>query len=87
MNISDKFKKFLVSSLLLILSFSLPVSAATNYPYPTNYKYVNDYVGILKSNEIETIISLGKELEDKTGAQSIVVIVDTTDDIPIEIML
>lgn len=84
MNISDKFKKFLVSSLLLILSFSLPVSAATNYPYPTNYKYVNDYVGILKSNEIETIISLGKELEDKTGAQSIVVIVDTTDDIPIE---
>ncbi|WP_195262556.1 MULTISPECIES: TPM domain-containing protein [unclassified Clostridium] len=84
MNFSNILKKLLVSSLLLILSFSLTVSAATNYPSPTNYKYVNDYVGILKSDEIETIISLGKELEDKTGAQSIVVIVDTTDNIPIE---
>lgn len=84
MNINNSIKKILVSSLLIVLSFSLSISAATNYPSPTDYKYINDYVGILNSNEIETIISLGKELEDKTGAQSIVVIVDTTGDIPIE---
>lgn len=84
MTINNTIKKLLVSSLLIILSFSLTVSAATNYPSPTNYKYINDYVGILDSNEIETIVSLGKELEDKTGAQATVVIVDTTGGIPIE---
>lgn len=84
MNIISKLKKILLSSLLIIFSFSISISAQVNYPSPTNYKYINDYSNILNSNEIETIVSLGKELEDKTGAQSIVVIIDTTDNIPIE---
>lgn len=84
MNVISKLKKILLSSLLIIFSFSILISAQVNYPSPTNYKYINDYSNILNSNEIETIVSLGKELEDKTGAQSIVVIIDTTDNIPIE---
>ncbi|KLE14927.1 beta-propeller domain-containing protein, methanol dehydrogenase [Clostridium sp. C8] len=84
MNVISKLKKILLSSLLIIFSFSISISAQVNYPSPTNYKYINDYSNILNSNEIETIVSLGKELEDKTGAQSIVVIIDTTDNIPIE---
>ncbi|MGV2686077.1 TPM domain-containing protein, partial [Clostridium perfringens] len=73
-----------LSSLLIIFCFSSIALAIVNYPSPTNYKYVNDYVGILGSKEIETIISLGKELEDKTGAQGVVVIIDSTNDVPIE---
>lgn len=84
MNVISKLKKILLSSLLIIFSFSISISAQVNYPSPTNYKYINDYSNILSSSEIETIISLGKELEDKTGAQSIVVITDTTDGTPIQ---
>lgn len=84
MNVISKFKKILLSSLFIIFSFSISISAQVNYPSPTNYKYINDYSNILSSSEIETIVSLGKELEDKTGAQSIVVIIDTTDGTPIE---
>lgn len=77
-------KTFLLSFLLIIFSFSVFTFAEINYPSPTNYKYINDYVGILNSDEIETIVSLGKELEEKTGAQSVVVIIDTTNGAPIE---
>lgn len=79
------FKKyFLLSSLLVVFAFPSFAIANVNYPSPTNYKYVNDYVGILNQSELETLVSLGKELEDKTGAQSIVVIINTVNDLPIE---
>ena len=79
MRIISKLKVFLLSSLLLLISFFQITSAETNYPSPTNYKYVNDYVGVLTQDEKEEIISIGKELEDKTGAQAITVIVNSTD--------
>ena len=84
MRIISKLKVFLLSSLLLLISFFQITSAETNYPSPTNYKYVNDYVGVLTQDEKEEIISIGKELEDKTGAQAITVIVNSTDGKPIE---
>lgn len=77
-------KLFLLSFLLVLFTFPLITLANGNYPSPTSYKYANDYVDILNENELETILSLGKELEDKTGAQSIVVIISSTNDIPIE---
>ncbi|MGG7144090.1 TPM domain-containing protein [Clostridium nigeriense] len=84
MKIVSKIKFVLLSSLLFLLSFSIIASADVNYPSPTNYKYINDYVNILSEDEKEKIISIGKELEDKTTAQSIVVIIDSTDNIAIE---
>ncbi|MDZ7548029.1 TPM domain-containing protein, partial [Clostridium perfringens] len=56
MNTLNKLKKISLSSLLIIFCFSSIALASVNYPLPTNYKYVNDYVGILGSKEIETII-------------------------------
>ena len=54
------------------------------YPQPTNLKYVNDYVNLLTLDEKEQIVSIGKELEDKTGAQATIVIISSLDDVPIE---
>lgn len=61
--------------LILMCSFLLPCKSvnAEAFPTPTNLKYVNDYAGILDNNTKEYIVSVGKELEDKTGAQAVVV--------------
>lgn len=75
----------LLSSLLLIFVFlSIPVKGATTYPTPTANKYINDYTGVVSESETRSIVSIGKELEDKTGAQSVVVLIDSTNGIPIE---
>jgi len=79
--IKELFKKkirFIVSAvaLLILCSFSL-VSAATTYPKPTTLKYVNDYNNTLDDSTKEYIVSVGKELEDKTGAQEVVIVVDS----------
>ncbi|WP_138203784.1 TPM domain-containing protein [Haloimpatiens lingqiaonensis] len=53
---------------------------AVDYPKPTEYKYVNDYANIIKKEELETIVSIGKELEDKTGAQAVIVTIKSLED-------
>lgn len=77
-------KKFFKLLSKLSLSFLFIFSTLTNvtfadstFPTPTNYKYINDYVGLMDEATKENIVSIGKELEDKTGAQSVIVIVDT----------
>ncbi len=74
------------TSLFVLLFFFLafPVNADDVYPTPTSYKYINDYVGIITESESENIISIGKELEDKTGAQAVVVVIKSTSGVPIE---
>lgn len=39
---------------------------------------------IINQPEANNIISIGKELEDKTGAQAVIVTIDSTNSIPIE---
>lgn len=81
----NKFLKVLLSSLFLIFLFSsFTINAAPNFPQPTQYKYINDYVGVINNSDIEKIISIGKELEDKTGAQASIVVIDSTNEVPIE---
>ena len=70
------FHMFLVLILLFSLSFSL-VNAENAYPKPTDFKYINDYTSTLDANTKGYIVSVGKELEDKTGAQEVVVVVDS----------
>lgn len=75
------------SSLILvgfILFFSLSIQAAVTYPRPSVYKYLNDYAGVVDSTSAQQIISLGNELEQKTGAQAVVVTINTLDGYPIE---
>ena len=78
------FNLFIYFLLLAISLFSFPVSADIKIPSPTTYKYLNDYVNIINETEVNSIISIGKELEDKTGAQAVVVVIDSTNNVPIE---
>lgn len=78
------FIRFTFSLLVLCLIFSLNVYGLENFPNPTNLKYINDYTGAITQQTARSIISIGKELEDKTGAQAIVVVIDSTNGIPIE---
>lgn len=60
------------------------VNAETKYPKATQLKYVNDYAKVLDSKSTQYILSVGKELEAKTGAQATVVVIDSLKGVPIE---
>ena len=47
------------------------VNAETKYPKATELKYVNDYAKVLDSKSTQYILSVGKELEAKTGEKVI----------------
>lgn len=80
-----KSSKITISSLILIaLCFTTIVYGYSTFPNPTQDKYINDYVGIIDSSRKNQIISIGKELEDKTTAQAVIVIINSTNNIPIE---
>lgn len=57
---------------------AIHVSAAV-YPSPTRYFFVNDFADVLSHETEEKIYRLGKQLEDKTGAQVVLVTIDTLD--------
>ena len=76
-------KKMLLIALILLFFLNFPLIAIT-FPQPTPLKYVNDYVGIISDDYVKNIVSIGKELEEKTGAQLTTVIVDTIGDTTIE---
>lgn len=63
---------------ILFLLLIIPVSAAygednMKYPMPTASGYVNDYAGILDSSTEQKITSIGRDLDNKTNAQIVVV--------------
>lgn len=68
----------------IILCIAACTKAAITYPRPTQYKYLNDYANVVDRNSARQIIALGRELEEKTGAQLSVVTIDTLDNEPIE---
>ena len=68
---------------LLVLEYTA-VKADANIPKPTALKYVNDYSGILDQNTKDYFVAVGKELEDKTGAQAVIVIIDSLQNNTIE---
>lgn len=66
--------------LLFFLFILIPfknVNGEVELPSPTNLKYVNDYENLLDIDTKEYIISVGNELENKTGAQAVIVIVNS----------
>ena len=68
----------------LILCFSVYTKAEVNYPKQTQYKYLNDYAKAVDSSSAQAIIAIGKELEEKTGAQMTVVTIKSLEGMPIE---
>lgn len=80
----SKLKVFTLFLLLLLCSVYYIPNASSNYPTPTNLKYINDYTNTINNDYKEKIVSIGKELEDKTGAQAIIVVINSTNNISIE---
>lgn len=82
--IKNKFKVFFSFLLIILCSISFNTKATKSLPTPTSLKYVNDYANILSDSYKENIVEIGRELEDKTTAQAIVAIINTTNNVPIE---
>lgn len=83
-NIRDfrRYSSLILIVILLIGTFS--VSAAIRYPSPTSNKYLNDYAGVVDESSSKQIIALGNELERQTGAQAVIVTIDSLEGVPIE---
>lgn len=61
----------------IILSFTLFSNVNANTVSPTDEFYVNDYAGVLSDSTKTHIMNMNVELEKKTGAQVVVVTIDT----------
>ena len=70
-------RKSIVILLLLMFAFSTVAFAETKYPSPTREFFVNDFADVLDLSTEKRIISLGKQLEDKTGAQIVLVTIES----------
>ena len=75
-------RKALFRNLILVFGITLLLSSITktnaaSIPGPTFDFYVYDEVGVLSSSTIETILSVSNDLQRKTKAQLVVVIVDS----------
>lgn len=75
-------KKFTIC-LLLFISFITNVFA-TNYPEPTRDFYVNDTVDIISNETEEMIIEKNKDLYKRTGAQIVIVTIQSLENKSIE---
>ena len=94
LSISTKAKKKMTILFVGIISLVLLsqimaaniVNAKTTkiYPAPSQLKYVNDYAKVLDNQSTQYILSVGRELEAKTGAQATVVVIDSLKEVPIE---
>jgi len=70
------FYLFIALELFVMFSFTF-VNASITYPEPTALKYINDYNSVIDLSTKEYLIAVGNELEAKTGAQEVVVIIDS----------
>ena len=69
---------------VLYLAFNFNIVSAADIPKPTSLKYVNDYAGVIDNDTSNYLVSVGKEVEDKTGAQITVVIINSLNGSDIE---
>lgn len=68
---------FLLTILLVLCFNPTMVKAKPKIPAPTNLKYVNDYTNTLNQSSKDFLVSVGKEVEAKTGAQAVVVVINS----------
>lgn len=74
-------RKFFSSIILIgiLLSFSTIVTAEINVPSPVGDIYVQDYANVLDSQDTQSLIQLGRKLEDTTSAQLAVLTIPSLD--------
>lgn len=71
-----------ILSLFIIIAATASLFAQANLPTPRNY--VEDRANVINSADEHLLNGILQELEQKTGAQYIILTVDTTDGLPIE---
>lgn len=74
---------FLVSPMILLLIFTVTAVGYAKVNLPVPSQYVVDYAGVINSTEENSLNSILRQLEQKTGAQYIVLTVKTTEGVPI----
>lgn len=74
----------IVFILLILMPGYSSVKANPQDISPTKYKYINDYTDIINDSTKQYIVSVGNELENKTGSQEVVVIVNSLEGKDIE---
>ena len=72
-------KKYVRGLLLLLALLCLATPVAAAMPEPTDRFFVNDFANVLSSEAEEDIYAAGVQLFEKTGAQAVVVTVDSLD--------
>ncbi|NMB95757.1 MAG: TPM domain-containing protein [Clostridiaceae bacterium] len=83
-NKKPKIIKFVICSLLLLMLFPSIVFGKVDFPKPTSNFYVNDYADVIDEEVENLIVVNGEALEEKTGAQIVIVTIDFTDGISID---
>jgi len=78
----QRFSTRLITALLVILAITTAGWAATDLPIPRHY--VEDYANVVNASQERSLNGILQELEQKTGAQYIILTVDTTRGMPIE---
>ena len=74
MNVINKFFSIAFILMLLVVQTFSAQAADINLK-PTSLKYVNDYAGVIDRDSENFMVSLGTEVESKTGAQMSVVVI------------
>ena len=69
---------------IAVASLAGTVSAAEVMPAPTKNIYVQDYANVIEADAERQMQIYSRRLAERTGAQIVVVTVDTTGDVPIE---
>ncbi len=72
----------LIAALLVISSATTACGAAADLPMPR--RYVEDYANVVNASHERSLNGTLQELEQKTGAQYIILTVETTGGLPIE---
>lgn len=77
-----RFFTILIAALLIISSATTPSQAAADLPMPRHY--VEDYANVVNASQERLLNGILQELEQKTGAQYIILTVETTGGMSIE---
>lgn len=82
MNFPGKWTGWLFKPTLIFLFLFAPLALSAADPMPSSY--VVDNAGVISADGSRVLLGMLQELEQKTGAQMIVLTVPTTDGVPIE---
>ncbi|HOJ10189.1 MAG TPA: TPM domain-containing protein, partial [Clostridiales bacterium] len=81
---SRKTLKIIIFSFLLVILFPSVGFGKVTYPEPSTKFYVNDYANVIDEEAENLMVQNGNALEERTGAQIVLVTVNFTDGISID---